>query len=912
MANFDETVEFVNNFKPAVLCLSETHLTKSIEDHEVYIEGYKAVRVDSHTGGVMCYIHQDIEYNVIEALILEQNYWIVVINLVRKNLILACLYHSPNSSHGVFLRGFEDWYVNLRFKDRTVVILGDFNINWNGNEFYSKKLKVLVNDLGLKQLVKDFTHVQVDSKTIIDLLLTNGSMLKSSIIDEPRISNHRSIVMGINNVGLNDNLCKRVYKFDRNNCRENLKKLKFDYKTPCLSKKCNMFIQDIRGIIDKSTISKNIKVKINKPWFNNEIRNAIRIKTIAYREFLLNSTNNNWNLYRDNRNYTANLIKTHKRKFYESTIEGCRGDPKMMWKNLKKLIKGESRDSIEFVKFDGDSIYDQRGIAENFNKYFINSIRIINESIPVVEDTFIVKYLSQELVTFKLIDKCELKNALIELKTINSPDRISLTFLMEFFDEISDILLHLINSSLETGNIPEHFRTSTVVPIRKVEGTHDCAQFRPINMLPVLEKILEKIVYKQIMHFVMNRKLLSEFQSGFRERHSCETALQTVLQEWRESVGEGNMIGVLFLDLKRAFETIDRDRMLKKLYNYGFRETVYLWLNNYLNDRKQNVKFGDCISTDLTVELGVPQGSILGPLLFIIYVNDIVEAVSSDCKIHLFADDTVLYVSNRDINVAVNNLQKNLDNICKWLAVNRLKINVDKTKLMILGNGAIYNKFRGRTANGINIEGELVELVESYKYLGIVVDRKLKFKDHTDYICKKISKKLGFLYRVRKFLSTWTCVLIFNTIIKPHFVYCSSVLYLLNEECMERLQKLQNRSMRCILKCNKYTRIADMLDVLQWLNVRQMCEYHAMIFIHKLVNNRDLGLNRFLSKCSEIHKYNTRKCGEFYIKSCQKSSVYNTLFIKGLNRYNKVISDVGIDLSLNSFRIKLKQLYKNE
>ena len=260
-------------------------------------------------------------------------------------------------------------------------------------------------------------------------------------------------------------------------------------------------------------------------------------------------------------------------------------------------------------------------------------------------------------------------------------------------------------------------------------------------MLPAFEKILEKSVYLQILDYIKSKNIIDNFQSGFRENFSCESALQYVINEWKEACDKGRMTGVVFLDLKRAFETIDRDLLLYKLGKYGISGTVIKWFECYLNDRRQRVKCVDVNSSERAINVGVPQGSILGPLLFIIYINDMAR-VFKNCKYHFFADDTVLYLDEADPIKLVNKINADIESVRIWLEKNKLKLNVTKTKSMLIANQKTVNHFKNSSL-AFKVQNSNLDLVSEIKYLGVIIDPNLNFKKHIDYVCKKISKKIG-------------------------------------------------------------------------------------------------------------------------------------------------------------------------
>ena len=338
--------------------------------------------------------------------------------------------------------------------------------------------------------------------------------------------------------------------------------------------------------------------------------------------------------------------------------------------------------------FDGeDTTYKENDDANNFNRYFVNSIKSIIDNIETNENEN--NYCTSDiwcenvLESFELIDSKKLRTIVFSLSNkMGTDEGISTDILKKSYDLIEQIFVDIINHSLKNGIFPDNWKTSTVIPIRKVNNTKKASEFRPVNKLPLYEKVLELIVKEQLNKYLGSNKVLSEEQSGFREKHSCETALQTVLNDWKIAIDAKKIIGVIFLDLKRAFEIVDRKILLNKLIKYGIKGIVLKWFKSYLNNRKQVVKYNNILSDEIEVEYGIAQGSVLGPILFIVYINDLVRYLKNifgeECKTQLFADDTLIYVegdSEREIEFRI---QRVFITAQEWLNNNKLMMTVKK------------------------------------------------------------------------------------------------------------------------------------------------------------------------------------------------------------------------------------------
>ena len=647
----DEIKYFIEVNNPLVMCLTESHVTSEIDDFEIAVTNYNIERVNSesrHTGGVIFYIRSDIKYSVCFNTAIEKNLWFLVIKIRLNNdyFTLAGVYHSPNHSHIEFINFLENWLnQNLLNISHTFLMFGDFNINWSSNLGYCNRLKSVINDFGLKQMVNSYTHMFGTGGSIIDLVITNSKNMEVLVLDEPNITDHSIIAIGLPKV----NECKtrfirsKLSDGDIGPFQAELSEFvtNFNYRSN-VNEKYNLFSRNVIKIIDKFMPKKEVMLHgTDKGWFNEKVLNAIKQRDESYKIHKSTGHQIDWEDYKLKRNKVVDVVRTEKCRFFENKIDFCRGDSKMMWKSLKTIISCKNREVVSEVMFGTEILNDMNHIVERFNEFYINSVSEIVNEIPKNDRYYQIEHNYNRFTNFHLLDKCELKTIIFSLANKSSPDDIGMIFYKDFFDVLADPLLNIINTSLQVGVVPDALKISTIVIIRKVAKTIKAEEFRPINMLAAIEKILEKVVYVQILQFVIENNLICKFQSGFREGHSCESALQYVINEWKEACDLGKVTGIVFLDLKRAFETVDRDRLLKKLKEYGLDGAVHKWLCSYLSGRMQKVKYDEYVSTASSINVGIPQGSILGPLLFILYINDMAD-LFSNCCYHLFADTFIL------------------------------------------------------------------------------------------------------------------------------------------------------------------------------------------------------------------------------------------------------------------------------
>lgn len=907
-----------------ILALSETRLTVEIEDSEVNVPGYSIVRCDAenrNTGGVLLYVRDDIKFRIVDKKKIVSNCWCVVIEM-RENLykgMIAVVYHSPSASNGDFVRFLEDTVEDLIIKYDCIVI-GDFNIDIMVDSFYTKKLLTVMQNLGMRQYVECPTRVTKDSRTMIDLIFSNKEV-KVQVNEKPKITDHAWLKVEFN-MNKKSNKYKefrgRDYsKFNVDDFLRILEERSEQGQGLDISIRAERFVNSIVSVLDTVAPKKMFKIPRvweGKKWYSDEIRMAAVRRDEAHSRAISSGKDQDWEFFKNERNAVVKLIRAKKKEYYENMIDNNRSDPTKMWKTLKELIKGEQRGSenIDNVDFEVLEDIEECNIADKFNIYYVKSISNIVQSISNkgIEGTgrrpIYVIETKGIMENFEPISASDLEQIVRELPRKNGTEEgINSDILKMVLPVIKDEFVGVINDSLRTGKFPEGWKTSTIIPIPKVNKPKKASEYRPINMLPIYEKVLELVVKKQLEKFLEDNEIITEYQSGFRRQQSCETAIQSFIEEWKLIIEEKKMVGVLFLDLRRAFETIDRVRLVEKLYQYGIRGVVLEWIISYLSNRKQQVRFNDICSKIIETVYGVPQGSVLGPLLFILYINDIVKVCPEGSIFRLFADDTTASVTGESCEELEIKLNMVLGILEEWMNVNMLKMNADKTKYMIV------RSIRKEIKTDIivkSLDGTIIERVEITKHLGVMIDSKLRWDNHCDYMLKKIGKKISFLNRIGNDISVYTRCTVYKSIIAPHFEYCATILVGMGETQLNRLQVAQNRAMRVILQCSRYTKVELMLQTLKFMNVRQRLMYNVCIFIFKIVRGiMPKHLRNRIEIVGDVSGRQTRQAENIRIQYHRTRSAQKSLFYEGLNMYNALPIEIKQCERIVPFKRRLRE-----
>jgi hypothetical protein len=909
--HFEELKLLVMDKNPKIVLLSETRVTNDIEECEIAINGYKILRCNSlsrHTGGVIMYLKDNIAYKVISNLGHTDHNYFLSIEVLKgfRKCVIALLYHSPSSNDGEFLVNVGEWCQELYDMNKDLMLIGDFNIDMSKKNSKTESLQRTIDMFGLKQVIQDFTRVEKDQKSKIDLVITNiGHVMDITVDESEKISDHSNIHINI--------ICEsETGKFKRTSWKKYSKsallnkmneKMNLNEFSICnLNEKAKMISENLKNCVHELTETIEFDEKKEKKYYNSDLRELKHERDMAYKRHDITGLDDDWLLYVQKRNNYSHQLRTVSNNFTENEILLSESNPTEMWNVLKKIIKNKN-EKITAIEFDNEIITNEKTIARKFNDYFITSIETINENIETIDNYELELPLISNEMIFEQVDIQKIKNIIDNIETKSGVDNINKKVILDSFEIVGDLLVEVINTSLRTGEFPEEWKISTIVPVQKINNTTKCTEFRPINMLPIYEKVLECVVKEQLMNFIETNGILINEQSGFRKHHSCETALNLVLNNWKEHIEKKKVILAVFLDLKRAFETIDRNILLRKLESYGIRGLVLKWFESFLTNRLQRTKFGDSYSETSHINIGVPQGSVLAPILFILYMNDIVTKIAH-CNVNLFADDTLVSIAGNDTDDITRKLNEDMVSLDKWLKYNKLKLNVDKTKAIIIGNR------RGANVQ-IKIEDEQIVEVEVMKYLGVLIDNQLNFKKNTDFIVKKVAKKVGFLTRIHKKLTKAAKTTIYKTIISPHIDYCASILYLANEEDVKTLQVLQNRAMRVILRKGIRTPIRQMLKELGWLSIKQRIFYNTMILVYKIRNEMvPTYLTSKLQYRGEMNRYPLRNADHFWLPLYSKTTTQNQLFYRGLKDFNELPSEIKNSDNLKNFKIALTDFVK--
>ena len=649
--------------------------------------------------------------------------------------------------------------------------------------------------------------------------------------------------------------------------------------------------------------------KFRCPWLTPGLLKSINRKNRLYKKLIKSPNKSCEQQYKTYKNKLSHLIRIAKRSYYDRKFESAQKDLKLTWKLLNEVInKRKSKSPLpSSFKSEGRTITDPVEIANRLCKYFTNIGPNLASAIPAVNSSFLsfLTCNNNTAITLKPTTVRELENICSTFASGKAPgyDNIPIHVIKNSFHLISTPLMNIINLSFVKGIFPDKLKIAKVIPIYMYKAEDPClfANYRPISLLPNFSKFFEKVMYNRLTEFAETYEILYCCQFGFRKNHSTSLALIHLINKISSAIDRHEIPAGVFLDLSKAFDTLDHEILFAKLEHYGICDVALKWIKSYFSCRQQFVQFNEVCSTTQTIKCGVPQGSILGPLFFILYINDLPNA-SKLTQPFLFADDTSIFYSHSDLNKLHSTLNDELRNFDVWLKCNKLSVNLQKTNYIIFKSRQKklnYNFtlfFGNQSLNQANLT----------KFLGVYVDEYLTWKHHISFICKQISKSVGIIFRSRFYLSSKTKVTLYYALIYPYITYCNSTWSSTYVSNLNRIFYLQKRVVRAIVNSDYRAHSAPLFAKLGILDIFQVNSFQIakFMFCHQNQLLPPMFLNLFLTS-SQVHNYGTRAANQYRSHSCRTNLKQFTVLYQGPKIWNSLPQSITSSSSLFTFKKKM-------
>lgn len=772
ISHIDELRAIVRDVPLHMLGVSESWFQGNKHNSKTFdIPGYTLIRKDrsnkserSRGGGICIYLKSHLKYRCVyksPATSLVEYMFLEIENSLKEKMMIAIVYSPPRCDCISKLRRI---LTETLYKYTNFFIIGDFNYDFLSSSNRVSKFKEFFSENCLYNISNEPTNFQSNSATQIDLLFVRdpNKLLMFSQISLPGITTHDMLYGSYNFHISNEVNCE--FKYVRNfanineiNLLNHALSLDWDpiFNATSSDNQVEILNMNLFQLLENHAPYHWISIKgTNEDSFDLETQNKINFRNYLHSKYLRTRSQSDWLNFKSARNKATESVRNFKRKKINKILNPNL-PAKKLWKNIKNL--GIQNSVSEESKFSPNEF------SNYFQSMYSSEDRAGVQNIPVVERSHLFK--------FRTVTEFEVEKAVKSIKSnAVGDDSIPISFIVSLLPAILPVLTFIFNTCLLNSEFPSAWKIGLVRPLPKVPNPKTLEDYRQITILSGLSKVLERLMANQIKTFLREYGMNDTFQSGFKERHSTITALMSIIDDILDSVECGNVSVLALLDFSKAFDKVPHRLLLKKLKNiFGFSNSALGMIESYLSSRKQIVKFDKCYPSDsIEVTSGVPAGSILGPLLFSIFIWDLPNVLQS-ARYHVFADDFQIYLSDKPDNIKalVVELNGELQRISEWAMRNGMILNGGKSKAIIISK----NKVDSSSVGQLIIGDRPIEWTEKVNSLGIIINNELNWNDHLKQVCSDVYRSLGKLYHFKQFLSTDMKLKLVQALVLPKFTY---------------------------------------------------------------------------------------------------------------------------------------------
>ena len=646
----------------------------------------------------------------------------------------------------------------------------------------------------------------------------------------------------------------------------------------------------------------NTRKKVT-PWLTPEIYRAIRDKKILIKSYKSTKDPEILKQAKIKRNFVNSLIEKSKSEYIKKTLKANSKKTKKFWKLIKGLV--DSADSVDITSYifnytNQDVAVPPDKVPDFLNNYFVN----IAEKTRLVDDSDYETCYNDVNSNLDFIPPtlediyCYMME--IDVNTSSCIEGINTKICKILLDKIPSKFVHLFATSLYYSKFPMAWTCSYVTLIPKDGDKTLPGNWRPISQTIVFAKILEKIVHKQVLEYFLANNIITEYQYGFLPGKSTQEAVFNIVRYMYSTINQNKLMGMVFLDIAKAFNCIDHNTLYRKLRDVGMSDRIVDWFRSYLH-RHQIVKYGDSVSTKMYIPAGIAQGTVLGPLIFIFYINDCIR-ILHDAHISMFADDCVLYSTGNNWNNIHSKLQADLDHFINWTKKNSLSLHAKKSQAMIVGTRNKISKLNDIIPFQIN--NICMKYVKQYNYLGIILDAEMSLIPLCKNVEKRVIDKVFMIRKIRRYITYHAALQIYKQLILPIFDYAGFLLIACNKNKKHDLQVMQNDVLRF---CNNNRRedrvmLNDMHKHANLVSLEQRRCKHVLSLMYKLSKNAD---NR------KIALRNTRQQEKYVFRTDVKigTKYSNSPYYKGTKLWNTLTREIQFSDSMFKFKNHLKPYF---
>ncbi|PJE78524.1 hypothetical protein CI610_02532 [invertebrate metagenome] len=902
-----------------IACITVTHLDNSIPNSAIQIDGFSEPfrKYRNMFGrGVALYVSEtlvakrriDLEFGHDEMIWSQIKF--------RNTLYLICNVYRPPSYSGAGL-----WH-HLRHSIETaleetpnLLITGDLNIDFL--KPVRGDLCDILSNYNLTNVITEPTRQTDTSSILLDPIIVSDTVnvIFSDVIDiERTISDHDAVFAIINiPVKIKHYFKRKVWLYDQTD----INKLKgminsipwFDTFTNLsnVNEMCNFFTEKFHDAIDKCIPSKEILVRdSDKPWMNGMVRRNIRKRDRLKKIMFNNNSESNKNKYKHMRNKVNNMIKRAKEIFYENintVIDNSNNNPKVYWKLLGNLIRGKKNTDISPLldSTTNEIIYDNNRKCELLNNYFSSvctqSENVIDKELPFFEKRTDSILSEIHIVSSEVEDIIKI----LDVKKASGPDGISHRMLQLLSSEISIPLSFIFNYSLSSCIFPESWKIAHVMPIFKANDASIVSNYRPISLLSCIGKLFERVVYKHIYIFLIENDLIYKYQSGFLPNNSTTHQLIEIYHSIISSLENYEHSILIFCDFSKAFDRVWHKGLLHKLDNYGISGPLLRWVASYLSKRKQAVFINDSLSSLKPINAGVPQGSVLGPLFFLLYINDISCNLSSLSR--LFADDTSLSYASYDLNLIETEAKRDLLKLEIWSNEWLMSFNPNKTEALVISTRQLP------FVPSFTFDNTPIKITNHHKHLGVILSDDCKWNVHVESIVNKVTKYIATLRKLKLILNRNTLEKMYLTYIRPLLEYACEVWDNCGTTNSLLLEKINLEAARIVTGLPIFTKKEFLYLETGWLPLSKRRDARKLSLFYSIVNNLapTFLIDLLPMYIGNIAPYNLRNADLFREQHFRLQLSKNSFFPSTSKLWNDLHNTIRNSPTLSSFKSNLKK-----
>lgn len=821
-----------------IVCISETWFSPDISDKVISPIGFNLFRNDrsSHGGGVAIYARKNISCKLLSKSNKDEKveYIFIEVTLNTRKLLIGSVYR-PNRT--VPYEMFKELVQNLSVEYDDVIIAGDLN----SNILKESHLVESFTSIGLYNVNSvNPTHFTSSSNTLLDIFLVANisKVLLYEQLSAPCFSKHDLIMLSYDAKCHVETESRSFY--DLRNIDMELLELEFSkidwdvvFTMPNCDDQLAFLNANLQHLFNMSVPVRNSRTHpTGQTWFNSYIKHLIGKRDDTYARWKRFKLPSDHEEYRALRKYVNKAIRVAKARYYASRYRSA-VNTKEKWKIIREIAIGKN----ESILYEAD--------ADKLNENFINVPKpseILPETSSVIP-TSIVDCTSgfESLASnvcyfgFHCINPSDVLTTCLSVRS-NAVgfDGLCPRFIKILLPNLLHYITYVFNTILTTSLYPSSWKYAKVIPIPKSKSSHE---YRPISILPYLSKVFEKLMHLQITDYLSKYNLLTDRQSGFRIKHSCITALTDVTNSIRDNMDNHQVTFLVLLDHSKAFDCVDHTILCSKLRNqFNFSTTAIKLLSTYLHHRTQSVVIGNNVSTPLEINSGVPQGSVLGPLLFSLYINDLPEQLLH-CKIHMYADDVQLHLNSSHLFLSegVSKLNCDLDRVTNWALANKLHLNPKKSKCIIISNKPKLI----RIMSPVLIGKQQIELVSSAKNLGITLNDTLTWNNHVAAATGKIFGMIRTLYVSQYYTPKHIRLLLAKTYLIPSLLYGCELFASCDAKSLSRLNVAYNAILRYVFGLNRYESCAAFSKSLYGVSLENLLKIRTLTFLQNIIYSKE-------------------------------------------------------------------------